>query len=77
MNCPHSLHVLYTHFFYLEFAGNILTGFARMEGKTVAVVANNPQVLAGCLDINSSVKVTEASAPSASIRGKWQLYVYV
>jgi propionyl-CoA carboxylase beta chain len=39
-----------------EFAGNILTGFARMEGKTVAVVANNPQVLAGCLDINSSVK---------------------
>jgi len=39
-----------------EYAGNIVTGFARMEGKTVAIVANNPSVLAGCLDINSSVK---------------------
>merc|ERR550537_1198669 len=39
-----------------DFAENIITGFARMEGKTVAVVANNPTVLAGCLDINSSVK---------------------
>ena len=38
------------------FAGNILTGFARMEGQTVGVVANQPMVLAGCLDINSSRK---------------------
>ncbi len=37
-------------------AGNILIGFARMEGSTVGVVANQPMVLAGCLDINSSKK---------------------
>lgn len=40
-----------------NFAKNIVTGFARMEGHPVAVVANNPAHLAGCLDINSSVKV--------------------
>ncbi len=38
------------------FAKNIVTGFARLEGHPVAVVANNPAHLAGCLDINSSVK---------------------
>jgi propionyl-CoA carboxylase beta chain len=38
------------------FAGNILTGFARMEGQTVGIVANQPMVLAGCLDIDSSRK---------------------
>ncbi len=38
------------------FAGNILTGFARMEGRTVGIVANQPLVLAGCLDIDSSRK---------------------
>ena len=37
-------------------AGNILIGFARIEGRTVGVVANQPMVLAGCLDINSSKK---------------------
>jgi propionyl-CoA carboxylase beta chain len=37
-------------------AGNILCGFGRIEGKTVGVVANQPTVLAGCLDINSSKK---------------------
>ena len=37
-------------------AGNILTGFGRVEGRTVGVVANQPMVLAGCLDINSSKK---------------------
>ncbi|MDO7844107.1 acyl-CoA carboxylase subunit beta [Sphingomonas immobilis] len=37
-------------------AGNIITGFGRVEGKTVGVVANQPMVLAGCLDINSSKK---------------------
>lgn len=31
-------------------------GFARMNGQTVGVVANQPKVAAGCLDINSSVK---------------------
>jgi propionyl-CoA carboxylase beta chain len=38
------------------YAGNILIGFARMEGSTVGIVANQPLVLAGCLDIDSSRK---------------------
>ncbi|TVO76729.1 acyl-CoA carboxylase subunit beta [Sedimenticola selenatireducens] len=38
------------------YAGNILTGFGRMEGSTVGIVANQPMVLAGCLDIDSSKK---------------------
>ncbi|GFE75395.1 methylmalonyl-CoA carboxyltransferase [Novosphingobium sp. TCA1] len=37
-------------------AGNIIVGFGRIEGKTVGVVANQPMVLAGVLDINSSKK---------------------
>jgi propionyl-CoA carboxylase beta chain len=37
-------------------AGNILCGFGRVEGRTVGVVANQPMVLAGVLDINSSKK---------------------
>jgi len=37
-------------------AGNIIVGFGRIEGRTVGVVANQPMVLAGCLDINSSKK---------------------
>jgi len=39
-----------------EFAKNIITGFARLEGATVGLVANQPQVLAGVLDIDSSRK---------------------
>ncbi|RME16729.1 MAG: acyl-CoA carboxylase subunit beta [Alphaproteobacteria bacterium] len=39
-----------------DFAGNILTGFIRLEGRTVGVVANQPMVLAGVLDIDSSRK---------------------
>lgn len=39
-----------------EFAKNILTGFIRIEGQTIGVVANQPMVLAGCLDIDSSRK---------------------
>ena len=37
-------------------AGNIIIGFARIEGHTVGIVANQPMVLAGCLDINASKK---------------------
>lgn len=37
-------------------AANILTGFARMDGQTVGIVANQPMVLAGCLDIDSAKK---------------------
>ena len=39
-----------------DFARNILTGFIRIEGSTVGVVANQPMVLAGCLDIDSARK---------------------
>jgi len=39
-----------------DFAKNIVTGLARMDGSTVGIVANQPLVLAGCLDIKSSVK---------------------
>jgi len=39
-----------------DHAGNILTGFIRIGGETVGVIANQPLVLAGCLDINSSKK---------------------
>ena len=39
-----------------DFAKNIVVGFIRLEGGTVGVVANQPMVLAGCLDIDSSVK---------------------
>ncbi len=37
-------------------AANLLVGFARLEGRAVGVVANNPAVLAGTLDINASTK---------------------
>ncbi|MEX1063102.1 MAG: acyl-CoA carboxylase subunit beta [Balneolaceae bacterium] len=39
-----------------HFAANIVVGFARLEGRTVGIVANQPLVLAGVLDIDSSVK---------------------
>lgn len=40
-----------------EFAKNIVVGFARMEGKSIGIIANQPKYLAGSLDINSSDKV--------------------
>ena len=63
-NKPYDMHELITKvvddgdFFELkpDFAGNILIGFGRMDGSTVGIVANQPMVLAGCLDIQSSVK---------------------
>jgi propionyl-CoA carboxylase beta chain len=39
-----------------DHAGNILCGFIRLDGESVGVVANQPLVLAGCLDINASKK---------------------
>ena len=46
------------HFFEVheEFAGNIVVGYARLGGTAVGIVANQPMVLAGVLDINASVK---------------------
>jgi propionyl-CoA carboxylase beta chain len=45
-------------FFELQpaFARNLIIGFARLQGRTVGIVANQPMVLAGCLDIDSSRK---------------------
>jgi propionyl-CoA carboxylase beta chain len=61
---PYDMHELISkvaddgEFFELQpgHAGNILIGFARIEGHTVGIVANQPMVLAGCLDINASKK---------------------
>jgi propionyl-CoA carboxylase beta chain len=39
-----------------DFAGNIVIGFGRVQGATVGIVANQPMVLAGCLDIDTSRK---------------------
>lgn len=39
-----------------NFAENIIVGFARLDGRSIGVVANQPAVLAGVLDINASVK---------------------
>ncbi|XP_057401002.1 propionyl-CoA carboxylase beta chain, mitochondrial isoform X2 [Balaenoptera acutorostrata] len=39
-----------------SYAKNIIVGFARMNGRTVGIVGNQPKVASGCLDINSSVK---------------------
>ena len=46
------------YFFEIQehFARNIVIGFARLDGRTVGLVANQPEVLAGCLDIDASVK---------------------
>jgi len=63
-NTPYDMHELIRKLgdegdFYeiqADFAKNILTGFIRLEGSTVGVVANQPMVLAGCLDIDSSRK---------------------
>ena len=39
-----------------SYAENIIIGFARMGGSSVGVIANQPKVLAGCLDIDASIK---------------------
>ncbi len=39
------------------YAQNAVTGFARLNSNTIGIVANQPNVLAGCLDINSSDKI--------------------
>jgi propionyl-CoA carboxylase beta chain len=63
-NKPYDMHELIIKtvddgdFFELQpdYAKNIIIGFARIEGQTVGIVANQPLVLAGCLDIKSSIK---------------------
>jgi acetyl-CoA carboxylase carboxyltransferase component len=39
-----------------EFAGEIIVGFARLDGRTVGIVANQPMVRAGCMSVDSSDK---------------------
>jgi propionyl-CoA carboxylase beta chain len=39
-----------------QYAKNIIVGFAAMAGSTVGIIANQPLFLAGCLDINASIK---------------------
>lgn len=39
-----------------DFAENIIVGFARLGGRSIGIVANQPMVLAGCLDVNSATK---------------------
>lgn len=39
-----------------EFAGEIIVGFARLDGHTVGIVANQPMVCAGCMSVDSSYK---------------------
>lgn len=63
-NQPYDMHKIINliadqgEFFEVQsmFARNILTGFIRLDGYSVGVVANQPNVLAGCLDINASSK---------------------
>ncbi len=41
-----------------QYAQNMITAFARMNGQAIGIIANQPQFLAGCLDINASDKAT-------------------
>ena len=49
-------------FFFLElkenFSPNIITGFARLDGYSIGIIANQPQVLAGCINISASEKAS-------------------
>ena len=47
-----------SEFFELQpdYAKNIVIGFARIEGRSIGIVANQPLILAGCLDIKASIK---------------------
>jgi len=63
-NQPYDMHEVITRILdddeFLEvqagYAGNIVVGFGRVDGRTVGIVANQPTVFAGCLDINASEK---------------------
>ncbi len=46
------------HFLELfeSYADNIIVGFSRLDGATIGIIANQPKVLAGCLDIDASIK---------------------
>ena len=48
------------------YALNIITCFARFDGQTVGIIANQPKFLAGCLDINASDKVPASFASATA-----------
>ena len=52
------------------FAQNIVTGLARLGGRTVGIIANQPNVMAGCLDVDAADKaaVSFASATPSIFR---------
>ncbi|MGE5327615.1 MAG: acyl-CoA carboxylase subunit beta [Deltaproteobacteria bacterium] len=54
------IHTVVDESYFLEvhehYAKNLVVGFARLGGQSVGIVANQPAMLAGCLDINASVK---------------------
>lgn len=62
---PYDVHDVINHVFdkgsffevHAQFAPNAVVGFARLNGRSVGVVANQPLVYAGCLDIDSSDKI--------------------
>jgi propionyl-CoA carboxylase beta chain len=41
-----------------DYARNVISGFARLGGETVGIIANNPLVLAGVLDIDAAIKAS-------------------
>jgi acetyl-CoA carboxylase carboxyltransferase component len=43
---------------HAHFAGNMVVGLARLNGRPIGIIANNPQVLAGCLDVDAADKAT-------------------
>ena len=52
-----------------DYAKNIVIGFGRMQGAPVGIVADSPMVLAGCLDVKSSIKAARpcvSAMPSTS-----------
>ena len=63
-NRPYDMHAIVrtvadeSYFFEIQpdYAANIICGFVRLNGYSVGIVANQPSSLAGCLDINASVK---------------------
>ncbi len=73
-NQPYDMHTVIEHVLddaeFLEtqslFAPNILTGFGRVEGHPVGIVANQPMQFAGCLDIDASARRRPASSVPAT-----------
>lgn len=41
-----------------DYARNVISGFARLGGETVGIIANNPLVLAGVLDMDAAIKAS-------------------